>query len=153
MYSYRVVRIWLEMYLELLKWSGEPNLSKHKKITYIDYSRVTQHSAFLSWSWYLNDLLNLGGKKLKRCKPKQLSIVNESKMKIMSCVQHSIEDEVTSQFCCMLAEIYFVRLEDLLINCLPLEGPEDISFSNIVSSGLLWEFQALLKNNSIFYPL
>ena len=58
-------------------------------------------------------------------------------MKIMSCVQHSIEDEVTSQSCCMLAEIYFIRLEDLLINCLLLEDPEDISFSNTVSSGLL----------------
>ena len=74
-------------------------------------------------------------------------------MQNMSCVWHSIEDEVTSQFGCMLAEIYFVRLEDLLINCLPLEGPKDIPLSNTISSGLIREFQASLKNSSIFYPL
>ena len=58
-------------------------------------------------------------------------------MQIMSHVWPSIQDEVMSQFCCTLAEMYFIRLEDMLINCLPLEGPEDISFSNTVSSGLL----------------
>lgn len=52
-----------------------------------------------------------------------------------------------------LAEIYFIRLEDLLINCFPLEGPKDISLSNTISSGLIREFQASLKNSSIFYPL
>lgn len=84
-------------------------------------------------------------------KQKQWSTVNKVEMQNMSW--HSIEDEVKSQFGRMLAEIYFIRLEDLLLNSVLLECPEDISFSKAITGVLMKEFQASLKNTSIFCPL
>lgn len=62
---------------------------------------------------------------------------------------HSTEDEVKSQFGLMRAEIYFITQGNLLVNSVPLEGPEDISLSKAISILLMRELLASLKNNSV----
>lgn len=54
---------------------------------------------------------------------------------------HKTEDKVKSHFGPMLVEIYFIKLEDLVVSSVPLEDPEDISLSkrNKQCAGIILE--------------